>query len=665
MSTDINETGVKTFDTSEDQQNESKTEEGHDVSNDELCITNIQEKYPPSCLPSKLSTPTGSKAKELKFESIDPNTYDEEANMVAFRIGANRLAPWIRALQIIYCDEYGKSDSCKIEWYDDPINWPNKSAGRKSICIDVKTNEYILMYKITLFINTGVFQVQGSQKGKFVSKEFKRLKSLVERVIVFNKLNNIMSGNKNSANRQVVPEVNHNKLDQGDDQTYDQGDLDVTNQKDINDNETAPNKNSGSIEGHLNKHISTESNVSVFDQNKGANNLLSEMFSRMEKSFTVALETVSTQQTNMFQSKLESMEKMYMKSLDSHETKFSEILNKFDSMSNKCATLNKENGELKCKLGNLNHTTALEKEVMRHDLETKINAIQQQNNVKNDSIAKFSMEIDKLSEQISVQSEKMLSLEKSHMELNAQLAAKEQEVLSLKLHESRDDSMPFQQVPVGQRQNQQDMRRTKELITIIGTSNTEKIDPQKMSTHYDVNKITAMTLEDTKTAIKSLNATPDVLLLHSITNDIKLHSAETCVSKLTEVVNTAAHHYPRTKIIVSLPTPRSDKSSWNLNSQLISVMLKEKYNDEAMITLCDNSNLSYKGEPISRHFLSDGLHLSNSGAAILASNMRDCIDKILGLPRRQMNAPGRGRQNYRGRGNHRGGRGRFMRPLYP
>jgi len=51
--------------------------------------------------------------------------------------------------------------------------------------------------------------------------------------------------------------------------------------------------------------------------------------------------------------------------------------------------------------------------------------------------------------------------------------------------------------------------------------------------------------------------------------------------------------------------------------------------------LCDNSNLSYKGKALSK-FLNpnDNFHLSQSGIAMLASNIRDCIDHALGLPKR-------------------------------
>ncbi|VDI48624.1 Hypothetical predicted protein [Mytilus galloprovincialis] len=65
---------------------------------------------------------------------------------------------------------------------------------------------------------------------------------------------------------------------------------------------------------------------------------------------------------------------------------------------------------------------------------------------------------------------------------------------------------------------------------------------------------------------------------------------------------------------------------------LISALLKENFNDNKMIAFCDNSNLSYKKEPLNK-FLDtrDCVQLNESRIRVFASNLRDCIDNILDL----------------------------------
>lgn len=132
-------------------------------------------------------------------------------------------------------------------------------------------------------------------------------------------------------------------------------------------------------------------------------------------------------------------------------------------------------------------------------------------------------------------------------------------------------------------------------------------------------------------------------------------------------MNLTTEMYPRTKVIISLPTPRSDNSTINHNTQITSVMLQEKFKDTPLISTCDNSNLAYKGEP-RMEFIdqNDGCHLSSNGTSLLASNIRAAIEKALELPiptyrsfpqiRGQSNQR-RGRGNRQNRWRGRGGYG--------
>jgi hypothetical protein len=57
-------------------------------------------------------------------------------------------------------------------------------------------------------------------------------------------------------------------------------------------------------------------------------------------------------------------------------------------------------------------------------------------------------------------------------------------------------------------------------------------------------------------------------------------------------------------------------------------MLKRKFRNIKNILLCDNSNMSYKGTPKSKLLDRDGYHLNEEGVTILASNIRQSIEKL-------------------------------------
>ena len=166
--------------------------------------------------------------------------------------------------------------------------------------------------------------------------------------------------------------------------------------------------------------------------------------------------------------------------------------------------------------------------------------------------------------------------------------------------------------------------------------------------------------------IKHLENTPTLLVLHSFTNDLKSKSPSDCVDKMCDIVNDIRELYPKTKIIISHPTPRNDSDDFNIKGQLISVMIKDKLRGNTMVSFCDNSNMCYKGEALSRYISDqDGYYLSPNGISILASNIRDSIDEALNLPKRiprreyrQYPRRDRGYNNNYNRGGGRGGSGR-------
>ena len=159
---------------------------GHD-----LTLNTVHTDYPPSCLPGKFKAPSTEKAKRALFEKIDEHLYEKAARMVAFRTSVVRLVPWIKSLQLLYYEYYGKSDSFDVDWKDEPKDWTENTSSEKKICIDLldlSLSDNKLMYKLTVFINTGLIQVQGNRKDFFVRKHFPLLTQILAKILEVNKM---------------------------------------------------------------------------------------------------------------------------------------------------------------------------------------------------------------------------------------------------------------------------------------------------------------------------------------------------------------------------------------------------------------------------------------------------------------------------------------------
>lgn len=150
-----------------------------------MSMSRVLSDYPAHCLPEKLNKRTG-KAKKSLFEQIDLCLYDPEARMVSFHTSSDRILAWIKALDIFYYDNVGKSESMNVRWIDDPPNWTEANSSSNTIVIELSSSDKELanplMYKLTFFVSTGTVQVQGNQKDLFVSDHFPVLIKLVNMV---------------------------------------------------------------------------------------------------------------------------------------------------------------------------------------------------------------------------------------------------------------------------------------------------------------------------------------------------------------------------------------------------------------------------------------------------------------------------------------------------
>jgi hypothetical protein len=178
--------------------------------------------------------------------------------------------------------------------------------------------------------------------------------------------------------------------------------------------------------------------------------------------------------------------------------------------------------------------------------------------------------------------------------------------------------------------NESKTPQNKPEILLIGTSNTKGIQPEIFSSSYVLRKKETMTLADTEETVNEIRDAPDVLVLHSLTNDLK-ESAPTCVNRMKNIISNIQESMSKTKVVLSLATTRADDKKFQTNVEVVSAMLKCEYMEDDTVTLCDNGNLSRRGHPVPKLLANDQYHLSKDGIAVLASNIRTTVDGILNI----------------------------------
>lgn len=643
-----------------------------------ICITNvvkqqspIEKEYPDHCIPSKFKNPTAAKAKKLQFEVIDPSHYEQQAHMVAFRIKTReRLKAWIHALAILYYDHFGNNQpNYDVHWYDDPVEWVHSQDG-KSICIDL-TENMKLLYKITLHITTGVLQAQGHSKDLFTTRDFPLLKEMVDLTLSLSleELNecNSQDINKteaiNSITQQTVPKiVNEDIIDHNDsivkiDHKHDK----VTNDQDTNCLNSEP-----TASGICNRNPTPV--MPVIKQTTLT--LTYEDIAQLQSSFVDALEKVTRSQSDFIKKAESSFSSAISDALNPIVTavdKLQKQINYFQKLNQESDT--KENSphpkavsQLENKIKDLQtevqtlqlnkHKSAnqyLELESEHKVVKTKLLEFNQKNE---NTIRILQDENRRLDDKFKSESEEAQKLREEIKKLRQSNDTQFEEIMSLK---SQLSSMfnPAQYQPDASQttENQHNRATSRPKALLIGTSNTQGINEARLLPEVDVTKIIAYTLDETVCVVQDFNSEPDIIILHSLTNDIKSIEPNECIRKLDTVITTAKRKWDKVKFIVSLTTPRLDNKAHRVNCEILDALVKSKYLDNMNVYVSENSNMWHGSVPIG-HLLKeqDNIHLNERGCSMLASNIKYALKTMLGLkPQYRARTPIRFK-GYRGNG---------------
>ena len=195
----------------------------------------------------------------------------------------------------------------------------------------------------------------------------------------------------------------------------------------------------------------------------------------------------------------------------------------------------------------------------------------------------------------------------------------------------------------------------KPLVWLIGTSNMDGINADKLTTAASVKKYIAYTFDmvrDTLSSLKAQEDQPSAIVLHILTNELKSKDPESCVSEVKLIASEFGSQWPAAKICISLTTPRTDDPTYFTKGQIINAVIKEKLADRVII---DHSNMLIEGYP-NAELLSDkdGYHLNYAGTSMLASNIKQALHACLNLPYQEprYRSRSRSRTPYRPRGRY-------------
>ena len=165
-------------------------------------------------------------------------------------------------------------------------------------------------------------------------------------------------------------------------------------------------------------------------------------------------------------------------------------------------------------------------------------------------------------------------------------------------------------------------------VAIIGSSLLRNMRSDKFCRDFNTDKRTAYTIPQASQTVRKIGAS-DVIVYQLLSNDMKTETEDDCVNQMRDLVILTREVQPGAKIIISLPPNRGDSEEWNNKTNIINARVKSLFSGVDNVFICDNSNLSYRGEKSDRFIDSDGVHPNPAGNMLLFANIRQAVKKVL------------------------------------
>ena len=443
------------------------------------------------------------------------------------------------------------------------------------------------------------------------------------------------------------------------------------------------------------------------------------MLNHIEENFSEALDKLKLSQEQFLHNQVISVIIKQSEILSDHKKLLDSVCSKIDSLqslqrssSPSKSSQEPHNKKLESELGKLKQRiNVLESEKMeityqkqksKSEYEMRIAILESENEYLQQNIDKYKRQVSNslkdnsqdeqiMIDKLSKKNDEIQNLESSNLSLKKKLVDYEEEILSLKIHNSRASivlhdstvhrtgekndvvesdpivSKKTKSQPIMVENENPIVVKDKKEVLLVGTSIMRNIDPRFLSKEYFTTKLTAYTVEEASTVISNSKAEPDVVIFHSLTNNLKTEDPADCVKKLSDVVHDTFLKWPLSHVMISLETPRADNPDLNNKVHVANGLIRCSFYKKDRVSIIDHSNLASQGQPIIRFFnVNDKSHLSAQGTSLLASNVRSSLDKHFGIKDDKgdnfQESGGRGRRQYGPRGGFYPRRARYPGP---
>jgi len=567
----------------------------------------VLQDYHISSLPTKRSKRTG-KAKNCLFEEIDLNLYNDD-KIVTFYTSLERTHYWIKTLDIFYYDHLGSSESLEINWYDEPSKWTDHNNSSNAIVIEVLNTDTTLQYNVTFFVTTGTIRVQGSKTMTFVRPHFPILKEILAKVLE----NCTVDEHQNDLDQTIIHTAAVRLDDEISEEVEENSDSSIISVKSV---------------------INNEKSTIISSVNQTGENLSN--FARLEASITTAFMQMETYQADSTNKIIMSVSDCCKKISELIDKKGKNAQTEIPTLQKSINSLREKNQLLETKLKIQESNAALERCQNADSVRNMKLLLDETRSQLKQSVETANSESNIHAERMKAKIEEIQQLTVSVANLTAKLDHAQDEILQLKMHISAlmDSNIQKLSVKPTDTLRHPDVTLLKPKVLLLGTSNIKNINETKLSDAVNVEKVVKYTLEETETYVKSHDEAPDLVVIHSLTNDLKAFSPQKCVDELDSLICIIHKKWPNVKIVISLTTPRKDDIGYYTNGQIINALVKQKIlgDQSTFVSYCEHNNMLFNGNPINDLLSDDKYHLSTKGVSFLASNLKRAIHNALKIP---------------------------------
>ena len=158
---------------------------------------------------------------------------------------------------------------------------------------------------------------------------------------------------------------------------------------------------------------------------------------------------------------------------------------------------------------------------------------------------------------------------------------------------------------------------------MIGNSHFRPIKTYDFLKDCQIKKHICYDINEASQFIDKVTESYDCVVLHLFTNDVRdSENTESVSSEFELLVKKIHRKWSDAKMLISMGISRGDSVKVNNKILEYNIILQHLFLHVDFITLCDNSNISIRGQPNYRLLKDDKVHLNGYGIKVFVSNLK-------------------------------------------